>query len=147
MISKLKAIRKENSLYRIGITVINLVILFLLCFLHYFTGTEGFRRSAVLLDEVINRENTSPFKTLQLRDECLPDEKAYLLYVWPGTMDGCFCKTMPGVANGNPNKYFKYLDKTCFRKTITCLENIPVNSTKMIPIYRTVSGKQLCYTR
>lgn len=147
MIDKLKAIRKENSLYRLGITGVNLVILVLFCVLHYFTGTQGFRRSAVLLEEVIKRENSSPFKDLQFRDECLSGEKDLMLYAWPGTMEGCICKTKPGLVTGNLNQYFKYLDKTCYRKTITCIETTQVNSTRTIPIYRTVAGKKLCYTK
>lgn len=147
MIKKINEIRQENSRYRLVIAAINLFVLGLLSFHHYFTGTKGMQKAADLIAEAINRENSPPFKTLAIREECLTNEIPLIMYLWPGTIDGCICVIRNGFNGENPANYFRYLDHNCFDKKIDCLATFRVNLTQPLPLYRLVNKKLVCYTK
>lgn len=147
MIRKVNEIRRENTAYRLVISAINLIVLGLLSFHHYFTGTKGMQKAADLVAEAFNRENSPPFKTAALRDECLSHETSLILYLWPGTIDGCVCVIRNGFSGENPSHYFKFMDHHCFDKKVDCLSTFKVNLTQPQPLYRMVNKKKLCYTK
>jgi hypothetical protein len=147
MIRKVNEIRKENSGYRLVISAVNLLVLGLLTFHHYFTGTKGMQKAANLITEAVNRENSPPFKSVAARDECLPNESALIVYLWSGTVEGCVCVIRSGFNGENPASYFRYLDHTCFEKWTECLSKMRVNQTAPIPLYRMVNKKKVCYTK
>ena len=147
MIRKVNEIRRENSLYRLVIAAINLLVMGLLCFHHFFTGTKGMQKAASLITEAINRESSPPFKSIAARDDCLPNEISLILYSWPGTLEGCVCTTRSGFSGENMVGYFKFLDHTCFDKKIDCLSTTRVNATSSKALYRMTNKKRVCFTQ
>lgn len=143
---KLQSIRKENSTFRLLITAINLLVLGLLTFHHYFTGTEGLKTSMRVLEEAVNREASSLFKSLYLADRCNPDESPLILYLWPGTLEGCICHKDIGTSTRSPQD-FDFLDRTCGPKAKHCLSRLTVHSQSELLLYKHITGQMFCGSR
>ena len=140
---KLKDIRKENTKLRLAVTMINLLVLGLFSFHHYYTGTEGLKDALRILEDVMEREKSKLIRDLALRDECKNEESPLLLYIWPGFMEGCMCEVRSGTYPRIP-KDFLFLDKTCFKKTVKCLDKHFINMTEGKPLYRHTTGQYFC---
>jgi hypothetical protein len=140
---KLQSIRKENTAFRLSVSAINLLVLGLLTFHHYFTGTEGLKTAMRVLEEATNREASSLLKSLYLADRCDPEENPLILYLWPGTIEGCICHKDLGTSTRNPQD-FDFLDRTCGPRARNCIAKQTVRSQSEMLLYKHTTGQMFC---
>ena len=139
----IRRVRKENTPARLGITVINVLLLGMLCFHHMFTGTPGFEKTRKILKEAVDRETAAPFRSLRLTDEpCADGEYPLYLYLWPGMSAGCVCQIVPG-SSKRPSD-FKFLDVSCVQKGTKCFETSRVDYQGQRFLSKYLDGQTIC---
>ena len=143
----LKRIRSENTKYRLVITSINLCVIFLLAFHHYYTNTNGMIMAKEIINHAIRTESSPPFKSISLKAACDADEKEYPIYSWPGMTRGCLCRMTPNQKSHNYNDYL-FLDAGCTSKRQSlCVEKIRIEQQNSILLTKYPNGGYFCVKR